>query len=180
MPGASQLSPRLSGLLLLGPSACHCSESLSPNPTSLLAPTHCLLGFLSPSAHSSWYLTLGPLSLQTQSCHFPIHFPSSLRMLQSQAPRARRKESLVFPSNIHQTLRPLLCQGVHPGHHLECYYAETASASSLPGDLPARQAPHRGVCCAPARGKEEQTEEPADHVHMSKNTRKTLHAVLRW
>lgn len=127
MPGAPQLSPRLSGLLLLGPSSCHCSESLSPNPTSLLAPTHCLLGFLSPSAHSSWYLTLGPLSLQTQSCHFPIHFPSSLRMLQSQAPRARRKESLVFPSNIHQTLRPLLCQGVHPGHHLECYYAETAS-----------------------------------------------------
>lgn len=47
--------------------------------------------------------------------------------LDSQAPREAMK---VPHSKMHQTIMPLLCQGVHPRHNRMRYYAERASAST--------------------------------------------------
>lgn len=125
LAGTSQLSLPLS-TAPSGPLSCH-SESRSSNATPIPLPLQLLkspvCAFLNP--------TFDPLSLQTQDSfiqlpmspppHFSVPFPSRLRICRSQAPRERRKESLVFLPNIHWTRS-------QPA----CHYAERASASRHP------------------------------------------------
>lgn len=111
--------------------------SISPNPTSLLAPTPLPSWFRRPLC---WSLTES-LRFQIRCSflqfpdtpHSPTRFPSSLRMPQS--PQGESTGDLGLPIKHHQTLRSPLCQGVHLGRNPVCYYAERG-LSVLPLSYP--------------------------------------------